>query len=268
MDTQIKVLACAITSLLIAVIPPAVTSAHQQQTSPAARKFMVIGNERAEMEMARLHAFAEELNRDVNLRGYLVVYSGGRFSRGHILRKVHGYLDRLVNDRAVSPNRVEIIEAGEREVYATELWLVPNGGTFPIRLVAESVKAPLMFDRVFYGVGCEPEVSIDLYELDEGLKFWAKALAENSHANGWIIVNPKRRSSRGSALRVANRTKRMLMQNYKIGSQRLMIRVGEWRDECSNVEFWVVPAGMVPSRATPNNGMHPTANSVDLTRET
>lgn len=217
---------------------------------------MVIGNERAETETARLDAFAEELSREANLRGYLVVYSGRRFSPGHILRKVHGYLDRLVNDRAVSPDRVEIIEAGKGEEYATELWLVSSGGTFPIRPVAwESVRAPLMFDRVFYGVRCEPEVSIDLYELEEGLKFWARALAENPHANGWIIVNPKQRSSRRSALRVANRTKGLLVRNYKVKNQRLITRVGDWQDECSNVEFWIAPASMAPSTATPNKGM-------------
>ena len=231
----------------MAAVPLSVISAHQQQSATAARKFMVIGNERAEIEMARLDAFAEELRRDVNLRGYLVVYSGGRFSPGHTLRKVHGYLDRLVNDRAVSPDRVEIIEAGKRGEYVTELWLVPSGGTFPIRPVAwESVKASLMFDRVYYGVGCEPEVSIDLYELEEGLKFWARALAENPRAKGWITVNPKRRSSRRSALRVANRTKDLLVRKYSVKSQRLITRVGDWQDECSNVEFWIAPAGVVP----------------------
>src|ERR1041385_7009321 len=103
------------------------------------------------------------------------------------------------------------------------------------------------------GVGCEPEFTIDLYELDDGLKFYAKALRENPNSKAWIIIYPNRHARVSKAAGLARRTKNLLVRDFNIKADRIVTRVSHHRQACTKAEIWIAPAGAVPSTATHNN---------------
>jgi hypothetical protein len=127
------ILSGALWLLVMVDVSPLGTPAFPRQGDGAARKFMVIRHERAEMEMARLDTFAEELRGDAALRGYPVVYADRHSPPGRTLRKAYGYPDRLINTRGINPERVGVVEAGRSVDYAVELWLVRGDAPLPIQ---------------------------------------------------------------------------------------------------------------------------------------
>jgi hypothetical protein len=234
--------------------------AQGQGITSTARKFDEFSDLRTDDEMARLDAFASELNKDPNLRGYIVGYSRSGVLPGHFLRRIYGYWDYLVNSRGINTDSVKVVEGGIREKATTELWLAPKDDT-PPKPSPEMQVSPtslIKFDSVLMGIGCEPEFTIDLYELDAGLKFYANVLREHPNSQAWIIVYPNRRERFRKAAGVARQTKSLLIRDFNIEASRIMTRVSNRRQACMKAELWIVPVGAVPSMATHNNSFNPT----------
>ena len=224
-----------------------ISVAQGQENISASRKFYEFGNRHADDEMAYLDLFATELSKSPNLRGYIVGHSEQQILPGHFLRRIYGYWNYLVNMRGINPHRVKVVEGENRESRITELWLVPDGASppEPSSQMRMNPKLPLKFDEVSIGVGCEPEFTLDLYELDDGLKFYANALRENPRAQAQIIVYPRRRNRLSKAAGVARHTKNLLVRDYKIESHRIVTKVGNRRQACMKAELWIAPAGAV-----------------------
>ncbi len=233
-----------------------------QQNISASRKFDEFGDLIADNEMVHLDAFALELNKNSNSTGYIVGYYEQHIPAGHFLRRIHGYRNYLVNKRGVNPNLVKVVEGGNREKRVTELWLAPNGDSAPKPSpeMQLDLKSPLKFDEVSMGVGCEPEFTLDLYELDDGLKFYANVLRVNPNAQVWIIAYPNRRSRLSTAVGVARHTKDSLVRDFNIEANRIITKVSNRRQACMKAEIWIVPVGAVPSAATHNNSLNRTRN--------
>jgi hypothetical protein len=217
--------------------------AQGQENGSAARKFYEFGNTHADNEMAYLDLFALELSQNPKLRGAIVGYSEQQVLRGQFLRRIHGYWNYLVNKRGVEAHRLEVVEGGNRENIMTELWLVPDGARLPGPTPERRTnrRLPLKFDEVSIGVGCEPEFTLNLYELDDGLKFYAEALRENPRTEGRIIVYSRRRNPAGRAAAVARHTGNLLVREYKIEPHRIAVKVDKRRRACMNVELWLAP---------------------------
>ena len=198
----------------------------------------------------RLYQFAQELLKNSHLRGYIVGYNEPLQSRGEYFRHVYG-VERYVEDHGLDPQRVIIVDGGYRDKRAAELWFVPEGVAPP--KPARQIPAPsrnhskaYLFDDAC--VDCEPAVHIDLYILDEGLEFYAKALREEPRSRAYIISYPNPRDSRRGAAKNANQMKKLLVNKYGISANRVVTMIGSRREDNAEVECWIVPSGVPPPK--------------------
>jgi hypothetical protein len=227
--------------------------AQAQEIASTIGKFDEFGDMKADDELARLDNFALALSKDTNLQGYIVGYSEQGLLPGDFLRRIYGFLDYLVNRRGIDPALLKVIEGGNREKFSTELWLMPKSATPPQPISKMEVKPtlPLKFDEEMFGIGCEPEFTVYLYEINDSLKFFARALRENPQSRGLIIIYPNRRERLSKAANIARHTKSLLIRNYNIEANRLVTKVGKRRRACAKSELWIVP----PSSAIKPNSL-------------
>ena len=216
-----------------------------QESSSAARKFEEFGALSADDASARLDAFAVEIGEQKNLRGYIVGFREKQTPIGNLLRHTYGYRDYLVNKRGVLPDMVRVETGGVREKETVELWLAPNDAPPPVPVFNLQVhtKATLLIDGISFGAGCLPEYTLALYELDDGLRFYADVLRENPSSNGLIIIYPSRRISSRRAITIARHMKATLVKKYKIEAIRLVTKIGSRHRGCPESELWIMPVG-------------------------
>jgi hypothetical protein len=82
-------------------------------------------------QKARLDNLTVELQNDPSATAYIFGY-GGRTSRpGEADRLVTRARDYLVNQRAIDPARIIVVNGGYREEDCVEMWIVPSGATAP-----------------------------------------------------------------------------------------------------------------------------------------
>ena len=234
-------------------------SVMSQQNIPASRKLDELSHLIADHEMARLDTFALELNKNANSIGYILGYNEPDIPPGQLLRKIYGYWNYLVNKRGINPNLIKVAEGGNRKNSIAELWLVPNGAPAPKPLPEKqlNLKSPVKFDEVLMDY-CQPEVTIDLYELNDGLRFYADVLRENPKSQAWIIIYPTYRGRVSKAAGIARQTKNLLVRDFNIEAGRIKTRVSNRRQACMKAEIWIAPAGAVSSMATHNNSFNRT----------
>jgi hypothetical protein len=84
-----------------------------------------------EMDL-NMEAFADSLNSQSNLTGYLVVYT--KFGKGkkHAKKVTDFAIKELTLQHKVPKEKLKIIYGGNRNEPQLELWLVPNGNNLPI----------------------------------------------------------------------------------------------------------------------------------------
>jgi hypothetical protein len=212
------------------------------------------GNLPTHDEAAHLDLFAEKLFKQPGLRGYIVAYSEPRMGRGSYLRRIHGVGRYLTEARGIEANRVVVIDGGYKEKFVTQLWLVPEGAAPPspaptISLPPVTTSSAYKFDEEC--LNCAPAVNLYLFGLDEGLKFYAEALRKNPDSRGLIIVRPDRNVSVREALSEARKARSLLVKNYGIDADRIIIKAGRSRNDGTAVaEMWVVPRGAKQPTAT------------------
>ena len=235
-----------------------------QENNPASRKFDAFGDLIGEDVRPHLDYFARALVKNPNSTGYIVGYNEQHTLPGRFLRRLYGYWHYLVNALGVNPNNIKVLAGGYANSTIIELWLAPNGDSPPKLSSEMQVKptAALKFDEVLMGIDCEPMFTLDLYELNDGLKFYANVLRENLESKIWIIMYPNRSGRISKARGIAIRTKNLLARDFNIEVNRIVTRVGNRRQNCMKAEIWIAPAGTVPSTATSNNSLNASGGSV------
>ena len=117
----------------------------QAGTAPTeARKFDEFGDVGCEDEKARLDNFANELQNNPDVQGYIVFYGGKRRQyptghnsspalprRGEAEARVARLKLYMSDSRGIDSNRIVVINGGYRERWAAELWIVPKGANPP-----------------------------------------------------------------------------------------------------------------------------------------
>ena len=215
------------------------------ENSPA--KLDEYGDLPTDDEAAHLDLFAEKLFKQSNLRGYIIAYNEPRMERGSYLRRIYGIGRYLTEARGIEANRVVVVDGGYKEKFITQLWLIPVGTEPP--LPAPTISQPPVISSSAYKfdeecLNCEPAVNLYLYGLDEGLKFYAEALHKNPYSRGLIIVRPDRNVSVRKALKEARSAESLLVDNYGVAANRIIIRSGRSRNDGTAVaEMWIVPRG-------------------------
>jgi hypothetical protein len=215
-----------------------------QEDVSQARKFDELGRMIPDSEMTRLDAFAVELSNNQKLRGYIIGYIHPDALPGHLLRKIYGYQNYLVNMRGVNPNLIKVAIGESETRQPTELWLVPNNASppKPSKEKQFNPKTSVQFDEVFIGNGCEPEFTIDLYELNDGLIIYADVLRSKSNLQLSIIIYPKRGNKLSSTANIATQAKNLLVKDFDIQAGRITTKVINSRRKCMTVEIWIKPS--------------------------
>jgi hypothetical protein len=102
-------------------------TAQEQAESQTSRKFDEFGHINCEDELARLDAFYVELQKNPNLKGYIIMYGGRRGKRNEAKARAARMKFYLVRVRGFDVRRVVTMDGGYREELSGELWLVsPN----------------------------------------------------------------------------------------------------------------------------------------------
>lgn len=225
-----------VSSLTLVLLAAAIGCA--QSLSNEARKLETIPNTHADNEQAYLDLLAKALGDNPVWRGFLVAYRKSDLPPGSFLRRIYGYRYYLVNMRGVDLNRVEIIEGDIKDETLTEMWVVPAGANPPtadsqLNLVPE---LPLKFDVVY--PDCPSEMTVYLEELDDSLRFYARALLANPNVSARIVAYPGRRSTVRKVARIAMHARAALIAKYHIDGKRVAVIAKHQRRTCSQVELW------------------------------
>lgn len=215
------------------------------QTQPG--KFDEFGNVSTDDAMAHLDRFAVELNSNPNLQGFIVGHNRSDSLTGWFLRQLYGYVDYLVNSRAIDGSRVRVLEGDIRKELGFELWLLPAGSAFPIPVPASEPEtgSPKQFDKVSLGneSKCVGEFTIELYKLEDALKLFAEVLRRQSSARAWVVVHPSVHGNSVRAPQTIMRSRSLLTGKYGIESKRILTATANPRSSiCTEVNLWLAPA--------------------------
>lgn len=108
-----------------------IRAAQEQAETVAAHKFDEFGSITCEDELARLDAFAIELQNAPGARGHIIVYGGRRGRRNEAkarLARMKFYLARV---RGLDARRIVTVDGGFRGELSGELWVVGPGEPAP-----------------------------------------------------------------------------------------------------------------------------------------
>jgi hypothetical protein len=86
-------------------------------------------------DKARLDAFAQALQNSPDAAGYIIVYQGNNKSdikKANSSKLAARSLTYLVQNRGVSPTRIQTTEGGMRERTTYEFWIIPPGADVPV----------------------------------------------------------------------------------------------------------------------------------------
>lgn len=211
-----------------------------------AKKIDQFGSINAEDAMARLDMFALELRSHPESRGIIVANNQTDSPRGAFLRLLYGYHNYLVNTRGIEAARVRVIEDGNKHEAKFELWTMPINqlSTVPERDTRPEPPAPELFDAIRIGPAakCSPDLSIELYKLEDGLRFLSEALKQHARAKAWIVIHPGTGDSRAINLRTLKRTQQSLIKKG-IKADRILTAVSLLRaGSCASARIWIAPA--------------------------
>lgn len=240
---------------IVLVLLVLITGTQAQTPSVAkAQKLIELPDTNADNEMAYLDLWAEALGKDPSARGYLIGYSNSSTAPGDLLMRIYGYRDYLINKRGIEPSRLEIIPGWVRDKLYTEFWIVPPGAEAPkpdseFKLVP---KLPLKFDVAY--PDCPPEMTVYLYEINDSLRFYAKALQANLQARALIIAYSSKGRMR-KANRIVREAKSLLVKDHKISANRISIQAKTHRRPCLEVELWLMPAKSSSSNVPHNKAL-------------
>jgi hypothetical protein len=132
-------------SLLIIIFCVIVANAHPSTAPSEARKFDEFGDVCCEDEKARLDNFANELQNNPEVQGYIVFYGGKRHKypychssrlmlprRGEAEARAARLKPYISETRGIDPHRIMVVNGGYHDQWAAELWIVPKGANPPV----------------------------------------------------------------------------------------------------------------------------------------
>jgi hypothetical protein len=131
-------------SLLMMIFCVIVANAYAITAPPEARKFDEFGDIYCDDEKARLDNFANELQNNPDVQGYIIFYGGKRHQypygnssrlalprRGEAEARASRLKPYIHDTRGIDPNRIVVVNGGYRDQWAAELWIVPKGANPP-----------------------------------------------------------------------------------------------------------------------------------------
>lgn len=94
--------------------------------------FETYGNINFNNEKVRLDNFAIQLQKEANLKGYIIAYGGQRSYAGQAQARAERAKNYLVKTRRINAKRIVAVDGGYREKFEVELYLLPQDLAAPI----------------------------------------------------------------------------------------------------------------------------------------
>ena len=214
--------------------------------SNSARKIDSFGAIACDDAMARLDLFAQELQKDPEAVGYIVVYP----ERGGLPGTFQSYIDfsrdYLQMTRGISWNRIVTVRGEYRADLTTELWLVPPGSTLPVTTSPAQKESPFgKFDEGFadYTTSGNKQLlwTYDLCPL-RAVYFgaFARQLRSEPKSIGRLIIHLEYGKRPNRARVMAHLLRREMVTDQAISPDRIRIVHGKPR-KIPTVELWIQP---------------------------
>jgi hypothetical protein len=234
-----------------------------QNGNPRPRKFdEFTGDAGSEDIKARLHNFAIELQKQLNVQGHVIMYRSRREPPGISYRYVERARNYLVETRGLAPDRIVAVEGGTSDCFLYELWLGPVNGPLPERrFTYERTDSGVayLFDLLDTWVNDEAEVLPTADGNDWHLSAFAAELKKNPKSRAYIIAYPRyctdclydghkailQRDDGGTIRNILQAKKDYLVREQGIHSSRITIVNGGYR-KTREIELWIVPPKDMP----------------------
>ena len=185
----------------------------------------------SDSELARVEFFINEINKQPQNKGLIVIYSGeSREKLGNILAFTKGVKFQI--EHYSSKEKVSLIIAKGKKRFYKEMWSIPEGKKFP---EIESIDYDFsnLKNKFLYAVDCldcEPAVPGFSYSKVD-LNFYGDVLKKNSSYQGLIEIylndfdkwTYKERLK--DALKYAADYRQQMTKDFKIENRRITIRI-------------------------------------------
>lgn len=251
-------LACLCALFVAGARPSAQTPVERAADSPASSypfKLDAYGKIRCDDLLARLDHLAVVLSNERDAEAHVFVYDG-RVKVSHRLRDHMDFTKAYVTgQRNIEARRVHVHDAGQREEFAVEIFIVQKGSSPPKPTptvdAPDDPRAARKFDEGYFGfdpeakgrpvhrqdaeVTCSSEPSLNLAG-------YAKALRAEPDSKAHVVVY----GGRGRRLSESNTVSRLIRHRLftveNISHRRITVVYGGTRGE-PFVELWIVPGG-------------------------
>lgn len=247
----------------------------QETSKQAAVKFDAFGDIQHSDLTARLDNYAIQLQNQLNVKAFVIVYRSYRDLPGAGNRLALGIRYYLVNSRGIDSARVIALDGGALSCPSTELWIVPIGATptpkGDARIEQLNTDSAYKFDEYDYPSGDDSSGYVE--DGAARLEGFATALRKRPHSRGYIIAYARYEVVRdykeyingvgrkptkevysdpaGTAYKLAMSEKNHLIKAYHLPSSRIVSVDGGHR-KWHQIELWIVPRGEHAPIATPN----------------
>lgn len=201
----------------------------------------------SEAEQAHLDNIAISLQEEPNSKLFIVAYGGREDAPGKAQRYALRAKNYLSKTRGVDPKRIEAVDGGRREDFVVEVWLVPEGASFPKPTpnvtVEDDLGDNLLYDE--FNVGYENFGNM-FGGVESKLAGFAVALEKEPNSWGCVVAYANTGDDRvgmewdapGTALRIAQSHKSYLVKNYKVTASKITAVDGGYSGRV--VELWVM----------------------------
>lgn len=130
---------------------PAAADQSVRENTKEAKLNDEFGRLNSEDRSARFDSFFQEISQNPESVGYVFLYCGKKCRYGEIEAHLRG-IELKVALRKFNRSRLIIVNAGFREVFATELWFVPKGACPPKPKSTVNIKYVVFSERGKYSM--------------------------------------------------------------------------------------------------------------------
>jgi hypothetical protein len=246
---------------LILLLCLSAVQSHARQQPGGARLFDSFGEIQWSDLIARLDAFAIDLQNAPGSTGFVVAYAEPQKFPGWPLRHAGAALSYLKETRGIDASRVHAFNGGLRDETVFELWLVPAGTEphfkpFDVSLLMSGRREAMPFDRFVAIERGDPSVAEYYYAapyVDDArlYEYFAEVLRRDPALRGCVIGYASRRGRPAAARRIASRAKLAMAKSHAVDLGRV-VALGGGRREYKMIELWLVPPGAELPRPTPD----------------
>lgn len=202
----------------------------------------------SDSESMRIHNFSDELNKQPESEGLILIYAGENLTRaGNLISFANGVKNHIAR---LSKNKVSVVVAQGKKAFFKEMWIVSGGEKKP-EFKEFKFDFGALKTRLFYAfdcLSCDPAVP-ELYSGEVDLENYAEILRKNPGYRAVIEIYTDnyagylRGEVLGKARGYAADYRRSLTRNLGISDKRITIKIkrSPKKDSGTTANLYIVP---------------------------